>query len=143
MDIDYEYIKAVLEEIKLGQSPYVQSSDIFIRYLGDNEESLRQFVFHWHLIVENGFISTNTREIYDLKGSGLFPNRQDPMKFTLSSQPIRLTSLGIEFLQSLQEPRVLEVIQDKFKNEGFSAVLEISKQLGVKLLNKRLEGIDL
>ncbi|MEP3348809.1 MAG: hypothetical protein ABJN96_02520 [Marinomonas sp.] len=140
MDIDYAYIKKLLEEIKQGQSPYIKSGDLFTKHL---EEHSKQFVFHWHLIVENGFISTNTSSIYDLKESGLIPSSQNPMHFMVNSKPIRLTTVGIEFLQSLNEPKVLEVIQEKFKNEGLSAVMDISKQLAMKVLNKKLESINI
>ncbi len=143
MDIDYGYIKELLEEIKQGQSPYVKSGDFFHKHLNVDENYSHKFIFHWHLIVENGFISTNTRSIYDLKESGLIPSLQNPMHFTINSKPIRLTTIGIEFLQSLNSPKVLEVIQDKFKNEGLSAVFDISKQLAMKILNKKLDGIDI
>ncbi|HGE6134117.1 hypothetical protein ACRTC8_17510 [Vibrio cholerae] len=143
MDIDYGYIKELLEEIKQWQSPYVKSGDFFHKHLNVDENYSHKFIFHWHLIVENGFISTNTSSIYDLKESGLIPSLQNPMHFTINSKPIRLTTIGIEFLQSLNSPKVLEVIQDKFKNEGLSAVFDISKQLAMKILNKKLDGIDI
>ncbi|HFG1518353.1 TPA: hypothetical protein ACGFXQ_003008 [Vibrio cholerae] len=143
MDIDYGYIKELLEEIKQRQSPYVKSGDFFHKHLNVDENYSHKFIFHWHLIVENGFISTNTSSIYDLKESGLIPSLQNPMHFTINSKPIRLTTIGIEFLQSLNSPKVLEVIQDKFKNEGLSAVFDISKQLAMKILNKKLDGIDI
>ncbi len=143
LDIDYEYIKSILEEIKLKQSPYVRSGDLFSKYLDENGEGAEQFIFHWHLIVENGLISTNTAPVYDLEGSGLVPSIQNPMNFLMNSKWIRLTTNGIDFLQSLQKPKVLEVIQDKFKNEGLSAVLDISKELATKLINKKLENINL
>ncbi|ELJ8516779.1 DUF2513 domain-containing protein, partial [Vibrio cholerae] len=135
--------KELLEEIKQGQSPYVKSGDFFHKHLNVDENYSHKFIFHWHLIVENGFISTNTSSIYDLKESGLIPSLQNPMHFTINSKPIRLTTIGIEFLQSLNSPKVLEVIQDKFKNEGLSAVFDISKQLAMKILNKKLDGIDI
>ncbi|KOO11362.1 hypothetical protein AKJ18_29500, partial [Vibrio xuii] len=74
---------------------------------------------------------------------GLVPSLQNPMNFLMNSKWIRLTTNGIDFLQSLQKPKVLEVIQDKFKNEGLSAVLGISKELATKLINKKLENINL
>ncbi|TOM48630.1 hypothetical protein CGH75_25490, partial [Vibrio parahaemolyticus] len=67
----------------------------------------------------------------------------NPMHFMINGKPIRLTTIGVEFLQSLNEPKVLEVIQDKFKNEGLSAVFDISKQLTMKILNKKLDSIDI
>ncbi|PMN96782.1 hypothetical protein BCT19_07430 [Vibrio splendidus] len=143
MEIDYKFIKSVLDEIKTLQNPYADSDILYKKYLGGDDDGKRRFIFHWHLIIENGLISTNKSPVFDLKSSGLISGPQNPLRFTLVSPPIRLTSLGIEFLQSLQEPKVLEVIVDKFKDEGFSVVLDISKQLGMKLLNKKLEGIDL
>jgi hypothetical protein len=143
MDIDYKYIKSVLKEIKEAQEPYTDSGKLYQKYLDESDNSARIFIFHWHLIVENGLISTNKGAVYDLKSSGLISSPQNPMRFTLIGPPIRLTSLGIEFLRSLQEPKVLEVIMDRFKDEGFSAIIGISKQLGMKLLEKKLENIDI
>ncbi|EKA7417456.1 DUF2513 domain-containing protein [Vibrio parahaemolyticus] len=116
---------------------------MFKKHLNVDDSYSQKFVFHWHLIVENGFISTNTSSIYDLKESGLIPSPQNPMHFMINGKPIRLTTIGVEFLQSLNEPKVLEVIQDKFKNEGLSAVFDISKQLTMKILNKKLDSIDI
>ncbi|MFA0225845.1 hypothetical protein AB4483_17435 [Vibrio splendidus] len=142
MDIDYTYIKKVLSEIKDAQEPYADSKKLYMKYLDVGDGSNKEFIFHWHLIVENGLVSTNKGAVHDLKSSGLVASPQDPMKFMLVCPPIRLTSSGIEFLSSLEEPRVLNVIIDTFKGEGFSAIIDISKQLGMKILNKKLEGLD-
>lgn len=142
MDIDYTYIKQVLSEIKDAQEPYADSKKLYIKYLDVDDDSKKEFIFHWHLIVENGLVSTNKNPIYDLKSSGLVSSPQAPMKFMLVPPPIRLTSSGIEFLSSLEEPKVLDVIVNKFKGEGFSAIVDISKQLGMKVLSKKLESID-
>ncbi|HHX8467886.1 TPA: hypothetical protein ACVO0H_004526 [Vibrio diabolicus] len=142
MDIDYAYIKQLLSEIKEAQEPYADSQKLYMKYLNVDDGTDKKFVFHWHLIVENGLLSTNKGPIYDMKSSGLVASPQAPMKFMLVCSPIRLTSSGIEFLSSLQEPKVLDVIVNKFKGEGFSAIVDISKQLGMKILNKKLESID-
>lgn len=142
MDIDYAYIKQVLSEIKDAQKPYADSKKLYMKYLDVDDDSKKEFIFHWHLIVENGLVSTNKNPIYDLKSSGLVSSPQAPMKFMLVPPPIRLTSSGIEFLSSLEEPKVLDVIVNKFKGEGFSAIVDISKQLGMKVLSKKLESID-
>lgn len=143
LDIDYGYIKEVLEEIKNGQSPYVQSECLFNKHLKDDGDYAVKFVFHWHLIIENGLISSNISSICDLKESGLTPNPNNPMRFFINGKPIRLTNVGIEFLQSLSKPKVLEVIQEKFNSEGVSAVFDVSKQLAVKIMNEKLDGIDI
>ncbi|MBF4371046.1 DUF2513 domain-containing protein, partial [Vibrio anguillarum] len=132
VDIDYAYIKQVLSEIKDAQEPYADSKKLYMKYLDVDDGSDREFIFHWHLIVENGLVSTNKSPIYDLKSSGLVSSPQAPMKFMLVCPPIRLTSSGIEFLSSLEEPRILDVIIEKFKGEGFSAIIDVSKQLGMK-----------
>ncbi|PMH08426.1 hypothetical protein BCU76_03525 [Vibrio lentus] len=142
MDIDYAYIKQVLSEIKDAQEPYADSKKLYMKYLDVDDDSKKEFIFHWHLIVENGLVSTNKNPIYDLKSSGLVSSPQAPMKFMLVPPPIRLTSSGIEFLSSLEEPKVLDVIVNKFKGEGFSAIVDISKQLGMKVLSKKLESIN-
>ncbi|MGF1903398.1 hypothetical protein [Aliivibrio sifiae] len=142
MDIDYNYIKNILEFIKDGQTPYIDSSVVYKKYLDADEESACNFIFHWHLIIENSLISTNTQAIYELKGSGLHPSPQYPMSFSRDEKRLRLTNLGIEFLSSLQEPKILDVIVQRFKHEGFSAVFEVSKQLGMKVINKKLEDIN-
>ncbi|WP_045459994.1 DUF2513 domain-containing protein [Vibrio hyugaensis] len=142
MDIDYAYIKQILSEIKEAQKPYADSKTIYSKYLDADDSSKVKFIFHWHLIIENGLVSTNKKPIYDLESGGLIASPQDPMQFMFVCPPIRLTNLGIELLSSLEEPRVLDVIVDKFKGEGFSAVIDISKQLGLKFLNKKLESID-
>ncbi|MGR3958446.1 DUF2513 domain-containing protein [Vibrio lentus] len=142
VDIDYAYIKQVLSEIKDAQEPYADSKKLYMKYLDVDDDSKKEFIFHWHLIVENGLVSTNKNPIYDLKSSGLVSSPQAPMKFMLVPPPIRLTSSGIEFLSSLEEPKVLDVIVNKFKGEGFSAIVDISKQLGMKVLSKKLESIN-
>lgn len=142
MDIDYKYIKQVLSEIKESQCPYTDSDEIYNKYLDGNAEVEKNFIFHWHLIIENNLISSNLGPIHDLKSSGLVPSPQNPMNFMSIRRQLRLTNVGIEFLSSLEEPQILNVIVDKCKNEGFPAVLEITKQLSIKLLTKKLESID-
>ncbi|WP_219909496.1 DUF2513 domain-containing protein [Vibrio splendidus] len=121
MDIDYAYIKQVLSEIKDAQEPYADSKKLYIKYLDVDDDSKKEFIFHWHLIVENGLVSTNKNPIYDLKSSGLVSSPQAPMKFMLVPPPIRLTSSGIEFLSSLEEPKVLDVIGRDNKSKFWRA----------------------
>jgi hypothetical protein len=141
MDINYNYIKSILEEIKTMQDPYADSGIIYNKYLNVTDGSDRNFIFHWHLITENGLLSKNSSPIYDLKTSGLTSTAQNPMGFSSTSHHIRLTSSGIEFLSSLQKPEILSVIMDKFKSEGFPAVMDVSKKLAVQLLSKQLESL--
>ncbi|MBF4401272.1 DUF2513 domain-containing protein, partial [Vibrio anguillarum] len=58
VDIDYAYIKQVLSEIKDAQEPYADSKKLYMKYLDVDDGSDREFIFHWHLIVENGLVST-------------------------------------------------------------------------------------
>ncbi|MCK5819950.1 MAG: DUF2513 domain-containing protein [Psychromonas sp.] len=143
MEIDYNYIKLILEEIKMMQDPYAESGVIYKKYLDVTDGSDRNFIFHWHLIIENGLLSKNNGPIHDLKTSGLISSPQDPMRLISVNPSIRLTNIGIEFLSSLQEPEILNLIMDKFKNEGFSAIMDVSKKLAVKLISKKLESVIL
>jgi hypothetical protein len=138
MDIDYSVIKAILKKLKEMQSPYVSSDEFYLNYL---ESNCKGFIFHWHLIIENNLISTNKSEIYTISDSGLIPCIQDPLKFTQNIKQLRLTNHGIDFLSSLEKPEITTIILDKFKNEGLSSIIDITKKLAIKTLEKKIDHI--
>lgn len=139
MDIDYSVIKAILKKLKEMQSPYVSSDEFYLNYL---ESNCKGFIFHWHLIIENNLISTNKNEINNILDSGLNPSLQNPLKFSQNSiKQLRLTNRGIDFLSSLEKPEITTIILDKFKNEGLSSVIDITKKLAIKVLEKNIDHI--
>ncbi len=143
LDIDYEYIKDILQTLKDLQAPYANGKDFYSRYLrleaaDTTEKDHTKFIFHWHLIVENGLVSTNKDNIYSLADSGLICSPQNPMKFMTNLKPLRLTTRGIDFLSSLQEPKVLEQVKSKLKSQGLPTVIEVAKQLTMGVLMQKL-----
>ena len=59
-------------------------------------------------------------------------------EYMISVLPWRLTAEGNEFASALSKPSIKKVIVDKFKEEGFTAVIDITKKLATKHAEKLL-----
>jgi hypothetical protein len=57
------------------------------------------------------------------------------------SVPWRLTADGQDFAKDILKPEIKETIISKFKSEGFSAIIDITKKLALKRTEKILAGV--
>ena len=57
------------------------------------------------------------------------------------SVPWRLTADGQDFAKNILKPEIKETIISKFKSEGFSAIIDITKKLALKRTEKLLADV--
>jgi hypothetical protein len=128
LKIDYEYVEKILESFLENDLPTLDWKS-FEELRGDDEH---KFVFHIEIMVDKGLI------IGALKDGSIGISRAYN-DYIISVIPWRLTSDGHDFANALTKPSVLSTIQEKFKEEGLSAVIGISKKIAEKQALKLLE----
>ncbi len=95
MNIDYKYLGILLKIISETQEPYVNSKKLYGLVFNSKNHSHSKFIFHWHIIVENGLMSTCSGLITDLKSSGLIIDKINLNRYSIRKVEIRLTTKGI------------------------------------------------
>ena len=128
MRIDYEYVEKILESFLDNKLPTMDWESFENLRGNDNHK----FVFHIEIMVDKGLIIG----ALDDGDIGITRTYDD---YVISVVPWRLTSEGHDFANALTKPSVLSTIQDKFKQEGLSAVIGISKKIAEKQAMKLLE----
>jgi hypothetical protein len=98
------------------------------------EDDQDKFAFHVDLLGDKALIVDRTEQCVHIK-----KNSHD---YVFAIADWRLTAEGHEFASALVKPTVLTTIKEKFQDEGFTAVIDVAKQIGVKLLEKKLNDLD-
>jgi hypothetical protein len=132
MKIDYDYINEILKVFLNAQSLTVDWNS-FEELRNGNDD---KFVFHIQIMAEKGLIS-NGQGDSSFKSLGFIPLA---IGFNIAITPWRLTANGHDFASAMNKAPVLSVIKEKFKDEGFSVVIDIAKQLANKQAEKFLES---
>ncbi len=128
MRINYEYIKTILDVFLKCKTPTTKW-DEFSSLTNDNYD---KFIFHLEILIDKGLIESmmfesNSRTSRDAQNIG----------YSMSTW--RLTADGHDFACALEQPSILNVINENFKKEGMSVVIKFSKQILLKKVEKYLE----
>ena len=133
MKLDYEYIIEILDIFLSHNKPNIRI-DGFDQYRNEDEN---KFYFHILIMQDKNII----------QGSGNNPNEiginfnSNSDTYIISSVPWRLTADGHDFAKAAIKPSIKTVITSKFKEEGLSAVIDITKKLASKHAEKLLDGV--
>ena len=128
MKIDYEYIENILEVFLESELPTVDWESF--SKIRNNDE--HKFVFHIEIMVDKRLI------VGALKDGKIGINRTYN-DYIISIVPWRLTADGHDLANAITKPSILAIIQNKFKQEGLSAVIGIAKKIAEKQALKLLE----
>ena len=132
MRIDYEYLSNILEFFLNSKLPTVDW-DSFKKL---HEVDEHKFVFHIKLMHDKELIVGNINK------NELGINQDfNSEEYYISIIPWRLTLDGHDFANILAKPNILATIKDKFKDEGLSAVIGISKKIAEKQALKLLDNL--
>ena len=128
MQIDYEYLKELLDVFLQSEEPTVnwRSFDSL------RKEGEHKFVFHIEILVDKKLMEGA------LKDKSIGITRGFGGEYHVSVIPWRLTADGHDFAVSLNKPTVLTTIKEKFKTEGLSVVIDIAKTIASKQAEKLL-----
>lgn len=66
---------------------------------------------------------------------------QNTNDYNYFSCPWRLTANGHDFAKAIVEPEIKDIIISKFKNEGWSAIIDVVKKMAIKRTEKLLDGV--
>lgn len=135
MKPDYEYIIDILNVFIDSEKPtlYVEDFHSF------REEDNDKFCFNILIMKDKGILEGAGKKSYELGIS--FSGNND--RYEVFSYPWRLTATGHDFAKDIVKPEIQKVIVSKFKYEGIGAIIDITKKLGIKRLEKLLGDVEL
>jgi hypothetical protein len=134
MRISYEYVAEILSGFLEAPEPHINWST----FESKMREDEKLFFFHIFILRDKGLIVGAS----DPRNIGVEFNGNANLYETWMA-PIRLTATGHDFADALSKPSIKEVIVDKFKDEGISAVLGIARSLAEKHAEKLLGEVVL
>jgi len=130
MKISYEYLAQILSKFLDSTEPHLSWKN-FNDELRENESL---FFFHIFILLDKGLLIGTTSDPTNI-GVKFNANANVYVQW---DTPVRLTAQGHDFAEALSKPSIKEVIVNKFKDEGLSAVIGISKSLAEKHAEKLL-----
>lgn len=120
-----EFIKRFLDVFVESNRAYITTSELIDKgFIFDSDEVL----FHFLLLVEEGYLSSMDLDYGDPKLLGVQFNR-NTRSVLYNNAPIRLTSRGMDFFDSLNNPDVFE----RLKQLG-DQPMSVLKDVGAELL---------
>ncbi|AAZ27648.1 DUF2513 domain-containing protein [Colwellia psychrerythraea] len=129
MRIDYEFIEQILEVFLNSDSPIVNWQNF------DDLDS-DKFVFHMEIMADKNLVVG-----INITGDLCLRNfsKGYPDGYNIILVDWRLTADGHDFAAALTKPDILLTIKDKFRKEGLSAVIDVSKKIASKQVLKLLD----
>lgn len=137
MKIDYDYLQELLSVFIESEKSCV-TFDHFKKLLEIEGED--KFFFHLQILTDRLMVSQEGKPPEKgLKALGFVFSLDGNCHFGICNW--RLTADGHDFAVDLNKPKVLEFIKTQLKEEGFSAVVDVAKSIGSKLLENKLKQL--
>lgn len=130
MKPDMDYLKNLLQTCEDHPEPTFTITDL--EAAGIDYEA-PDFLFHMRILKDQGFLESASGQ----EGFGYYESL-DGMGYW-AELPLRLTARGHEFIQSLRQAEVWEVIKRDFKDQAISAVFEVAKGLAIGFAKKKAQ----
>lgn len=133
MKPDYDYIIQILNVFIESDKPNLRIEDFNIFWKEDENK------FYFNILI--------LRDKNILEGAGKNPQdigivfNQFIDDYEICSCSWRLTADGHDFAKNIMKPNIKDTIISKFKDEGLSAIIDITKKLAQKHAEKLLDGI--
>ena len=130
MKLDYAFLKDILKALEERQSSLCANTELAQAVFIDqkNDEQLDKFSGHLNILNDIGCVDCNVPDL------GYHLNLNSGGFWTIHVANIRLTNVGYEFLDILNEDTVF----NKVKKFAASTALEIGKPLLIAALTKGL-----
>ncbi len=130
MQIDIDYLKKLLISFE-------DSNRAFTNILEFQEKGYdidtEMFIFHMQILSDKGIIANELDVDF---GIGLSRTGGGNPNWRIVN--LRLTASGHDFIESLKNKEVWNKLQSDFKNTGITTLLDVSKKLLVKYLEKKI-----
>ncbi|RJO69643.1 MAG: DUF2513 domain-containing protein [Myxococcales bacterium] len=131
MKIDLEYLKNLLEAFESAETPVTDINELKEKGFLENEDV---FLFHLQIMEDEGLVQGKP-------DGGLGYTRSISGGVYWSDVPLRLTSQGHQFLDSLRNKEVWNAIKTGFKEHSIGTLLTISKDLLNGFLKKKVSAL--
>jgi hypothetical protein len=141
MRIDLDYMAELLDVFLEADAAHISFPEIErsgIQVLGESGLD-EKFLFHFQLAAENSLISNRDLQVNGHKSLGITIVAGGGV--TLVSSPIRLTQLGHDFANALQNKEVLAKLRSELKGAPFRVLFEGSQKLLEHVLKKKLDQL--
>ena len=133
MRVDYEYVSGILNRFLDSDSPVLYLSDLKKELTEDDNK-----LFFHLLILRDKSIITGSGTRGQTIGIQFNDNTNEYDYWLVA---LRLTAEGHDFADAITKPSIKEVVLDKFRNEGFSAVVDLSKRIALKQAERKLDDL--
>jgi hypothetical protein len=143
MRIDLDYMKSLLVPFLQSENAYItarewEASGITI---AEQKQLDEKFLFHVTLLVENGLISNEKLESYDLECIGITSYLGGETRIAI--RPLRLTQNGHDFATILENREALQRLKSDFKDMTFDVIFDTGKALMSAFAKKKLNDLGL
>lgn len=131
--IDYEYLSGILNRFLDSDSPVLYLSS----FRKELDEDANKLFFHLLILRDKAIVSGSGSP-----GQGIgieFNDNTNEYDYWLVA--LRLTAEGHDFADAITKPNIKELVIDKFRNEGISAVVDLSKRIALKQAERKLDDL--
>ena len=132
MQIDYDYLKQLLEAMVATEHPWTDIEELKARGVDYGSD---QFLFHMKILCDKGFVR-------QMDGSSDLGMRLSVDRIlSWGAVPLRLTADGLEFLEGMRNKEAMALVKRDFKTAGidtakavFRVALEESARIATQAL---------
>ena len=132
MQIDYDYVKQLLEAFSAAAHPTTDIDELEARGIAHENDA---FLFHMEILRDKGLVERADGE------RNIGAQRSVDGIISWAAVPLRLTAAGHEFLDGLRNQQAMVVLKQKFTHAGIDTaktviktVLEESTKIVVKAI---------
>lgn len=143
MKIDIEYIANLLDVFLKAETAHITILD-FKKSGIEIEDAQKskldeKFLFHIQIIIENRLISNENLECNGLRTVGIRLGAKNDA--VLSVVPVRLTQVGHNFANALQNKEVLSKLKTELKDAPFKTLFDGSQKLLEHYFKKKIDAL--
>ena len=130
MKIDFEYLKALLENFEACKNPYPLVSEIVL----DKTEIDAKLAFHVEMLMDQGFLVS-----YREGGNSPFePDYESEEGFSFLDLEVRLTAQGYEFLSALKQKNIFNAIKEDLKENSIGTIWKVAQGALTKIASEKI-----
>ncbi|EOC1767037.1 DUF2513 domain-containing protein [Vibrio fluvialis] len=143
MRIDLDYMKALLVPFLESENAHITAENWEANgiAIAEQKQLNEKFLFHVTLLVENGLISNEKLESYDLECIGITSYLGGEKR--IAKRYLRLTQSGHDFANILENSEALKRLKSDFKNMTFDVIFDSGKAIMSAFAKKKLNDLGL
>ncbi|MFT6905960.1 MAG: hypothetical protein ACJAS1_002623 [Oleiphilaceae bacterium] len=138
MKIDLEFYKSLFLTFLESESAHITYEDLIKSgvEVGIEDDLSEKFIFHMQLCVDNGLITNEKQECYNLESLGIGSSKNNQY---IIDVPMRLSQKGHDFASTLNNKEVFATLKSEFKDMPFKTVFDGGQKLLNHFLKKKMD----